>query len=498
MMRIRNILFPILRRLPVAPAASKVRYRVVMKYLGSVLVVLGGSLALAAAAAFLLGEGAGNVAAYVVPAAASVAAGVYLYRNSPERDVNVPEAAAVASLSFLAASAVGAVPFVAIPGLPVLDAWFEAMSGFTTTGFTLVDVEQAPGSILFFRALAQWLGGMGFLLITVSLLLVSGRSAVTFFKEEAEEKLFPRIGRHLRLIIKTYAILTACGIVALYATGTGIFGAVCYTLAGISTGGFAVHAGSVGELPRFAAAFAFMPLMLLGSISFVLYYRTWKTSHGWRSMFRVFSRDSQVRWLVALVIVLGVLLSLAIGGEGRFFHGFFLAVSAQTTTGFSTLDTSALPPAALLLVAGAMFIGGSMGSTSGGIKLFRLGASVRSFNKFMLVQQYPEETVLPGGVGGTSERTFTREELPGIFFIIAVYAAAVFLATVVFVYAGHDPLASLFEVTSAVGTVGLSSGVVGPELNPGLKVFLVFLMWAGRLEFLPILVWLYSLAMTQR
>lgn len=487
--RFRNLIFPMLRGGPAGAVALKVRYRVVVKYLGGSLIILGGAFLLTAAVSFMLAEKAGFLAFYVVIAAVSAAAGWVLYRMAPEKEINVLEAAAIASLSFLVASFTGAVPFVALAGMPALDAWFEAMSGFTTTGFSLLDVDTSPGSVLFLRALSQWFGGMGFVVLTVSFLVTTGSSAVTFLKEEIPEKVFPRIARHVQLIVITYVILTVLGIVMLAISGLGLYDAVCYTLSGVSTGGFAVHRNSIADLPYHFAAIPLIIIMITGSVSFILYYRSWKTNINFRAAAAAFFRNSQVILLLVFILVLGLLLSLGIEGPDRFIHGFILAASAQTTTGYYTIEPSSLPGFALVLVIGAMFIGGSMGSTSGGVKLFRIIQLFATLNRFIVKYLFPRETVLPGEVAG---KGIAKEELPGIFYVIAIYGVFIFIGTVIFAAAGYDPLSSVFEVTSAVGTVGLSTGVVEPGLNQGLKLLLIFLMWVGRLEFLPLLIFIYS------
>jgi len=490
-MGLKETLFPTLTRFAGAGLAERVRYRVVCKYLGGVLLILAGASLLAGLVSMALGEGWLYGLFYLFYAAGSGACGWLLYRMVPEKEINLPEAAAIASLSFLLGSLAGGVVFFFLARMPALDAWFEAMSGFTTTGFSLLDVEGAPASVLFYRALSQWLGGIGFVMITVSLLMASGSSAVTFLKEESREKLFPRMARHVQIIALTYMALTVLGVAGLLAAGLSPFEAVCYTLSGISTGGFAVHAGGVADLPYRAAFLPLVLVMCLGSVSLILYYRSWRSGRGVAGAAAAWLKNPQVVCLGGFIVVLGLVLSLSITGEDRLVHGFFTAVSAQTTTGYQTIPPSSLPPFALLLVIGAMFVGGSMGSTAGGVKIFRVIHLAGSLNRFLLMHQLPRETVVPGGVAG---KDLAKEGLAGIFYVTVTYVFFIFAGTVLFTAWGFDPLSSLFEVTSAVGTVGLSMGIVDPGLAWPLKAVLAFLMWAGRLEFIAVLIWFYSFA----
>lgn len=461
------------------------RYRLVVKYLGGVLLVLGAELLATAAVSFGFGEG---FLMYLAVSVIAAAVGWALYARVPEREVSGPEAAAVASLSFLLASAVGALPFVWYAGMPWLDAWFESMSGFTTTGFSLMDAAHSPRSILFHRALSQWLGGMGFVVLTIGTLLVTGRSAVTFMKEGAGERMFPRMVRHVRLVAATYAAITALGVLLFMLAGLGPFDALCYSFSGVSTGGFATHAGSVGEAVGHGALklLPFMLIMALGAVNFVLYYQSWRTHPSPARAASAFFKSPQVVALLVFIVIGGVAVSLTLDGEGRWADGFFMAVSAQTTTGYSTISPSALPDITLIILTAAMFVGGSVGSTAGGVKLYRFMELFRRLNGYVLSGARPRDFV--------AVRVAWKEGTLAVYFIPFIYVTVIFACTAVFVMAGFDPTRSLFEVTSAAGTVGLSSGIVSPGLDGGLKALLILLMWGGRLEFIPILIWLYSSA----
>lgn len=463
-----------------------IRYRVVFKYLGGMLLVLGGAFLLTASVSLFLRERLFFY--YLFLSVSSALFGWRLFRWGPEKELTAPEAAAIASLSFLITSLAGALPFLFINKMAPIDAWFESMSGFTTTGFSLMDLKTTPDSLLFFRALTQWLGGVGFVVITVSLLLVSGNAAIVLFKEGPEKKLFPRITRHVQVIVVTYVTLTMIGAMALLLSGLKAFDAVCYALSGVSTGGFAVHQGSISDIPYKWAPLAVTLVMTFGSINFILYYLTWKTHRNFWKALRAFFKSPQVISLFISIALIGFFLYMTIGNAGLL-DTLFLAASAQTTTGYYILDPSNIPAIAIVALTASMFIGGSMGSTSGGIKLFRLIELLKNLKRFLLRRLYPREVVLPEDA---FDKGFAREELVGLLYIIIIYLFFIFTGASIFIWYGFDPLRAVFEVTSAVGTVGLSSGIVSPELGTGLKLVLIFLMWAGRLEFLPVLLWAYS------
>jgi len=335
---------------------------------------------------------------------------------------------------------------------------------------------------------------MGFVVITVSILLVSGNTAVTLLQEEVEEKLFPRITRHIQVIFVTYVILTAAGAALLLAAGLGPFDALCYTLSGVSTGGFAPDAGSLAPAPYRTALVPVLLIMGAGATNFILYYESWKRSKG-RLLHAVkfFFTNPQTLLLIALVVLFTAAIGL-VAERGTWLDALFMAASAQTTTGYSSMAGSPAVKVMVIMIP-AMFIGGAMGSTAGGVKLHRVIVFFKSFNRFILAREYPPEVILPGGLTG---RGVAKTELLGVFYIISVYAIFIALSAAVFILAGFDPLGSFFEVTSAAGTVGLSSGIVSAGLSGWLKLLLIFLMWGGRLEFIPLLIWLYSIPLRLR
>lgn len=468
------------------------RYRIILKYVGGALWVLTGEFILVALAALILGEWH-CIPIYLLCALGTGFAGWLLVRTVPEKEITVPEAMSVAALIFLVASIVGGIPFFCFGPMTPLDAWFDSMSAYTTTGFSLMDVAAAPLSLLFFRALSQWLGGLGFVLFTIGLLLgssgFSAEAALTLLGEgEREEKFLPRISSYVKLISITYASLTLIAIAVLLLTGAGLFDAICYSLSGISTGGFATHPGSAADLG--AAIWGLVFVMWMGSISFLLYSRTWVVRKSRQRLLRGLFGDPQLLCIFLFTIFGALAIYLSRGEEGGFRDAFFFAASAVSTTGYSASNTSLLPAFPMALLVVLMFVGGSMGSSAGGVKILRLVELFRGIHEFMLSHIYAKEVVRKKGI--------ENDALIDILMVIAFYAITVVIGSLVFVVCGYDPLRSLFEVTSAVSTVGLSSGIVSHSMSGGLKALMILLMWAGRVEFIPIMVWSYSMAVRRR
>ncbi len=464
------------------------RYRVVFKYTGGVLLVTSGVYLLTSVVSLLSGEG--YLFHFLVMALLTALCGWYLQRGVPERTIERVEVSVVASLSFLVVSVLSALPFFLVVGLSPLDAWFEAMSGVTTTGFSLLNPERLPRTMLFFRSLLQWFGGLGFVALTVALLMVSGRPAVVMLKEDVHEgKLTPRITAHMRIIFLTYLVFTLVATVALWIAGIEPLKSLCYALSGISTGGFTPENPSEPVPHGQLASFITLILMLLGAVNFVIYYRVWKERVEGTPVTKILRDNLQPLVLAGLVGSVFLFVALGIPEGWTVYDALFITVSAQTTTGFYLHPPSSLPPHLLGLLVISMFVGGCMGSTAGGIKIYRAVETVRIVNSHLTARLYPREKVFPHHRRLTPEG---REDPVGIFSLIWIYVIVIALATIYLMWRGHEPLASLFDVTSAVSTVGLTAGVVSEGAGWDIKLLFIGLMWAGRLEFVPVILWLYA------
>jgi len=270
-----------------------------------------------------------------------------------------------------------------------------------------------------------------------------------------------------------------------------LFDALCYTLSGVSTGGFATYADSAARLGTGRVTlWGLIFVMLLGSTNFLIYYRVRLACGSLKSAARAILEELQFPALIVIGVVASLVVYASMSGEGGLTGAFFLCVSALSTTGYSAADTGLLPAFPMALLVVLMFVGGSMRSSAGGIKLQRLIQLIRGIREFMATQLYPREVV--------RRKVVEKDELIDILMVISLYAGTVVLASLVFIWSGYKPLNSVFEVASAVSTVGLSTGIVSTTLAGGLKVLMILLMWAGRVEFIPIVVWGYSIAARRR
>ncbi len=461
------------------------RWSVIAKYLGLLAIMLALLTTVPLAAALLLGD---SIAAwrYFVVVAVLLTVGVPLGRLSVPQQIQVNEALTVVLLAFLLGPAAMVWPMQAA-GLPWLDAWFEALSGITTTGLsTLGSVEDKPPSFLFARAWMQWYGGLGIVILSVALFLRHGAPTRRLVDPEVTgDTLVSTTQAYARRVLVVYSALTLFGLALVWLTTGNGFEALCHTLSAVSTGGFSTHDDSLDGLPSRAAATTLIGVAWLGAVSLPLYYRIW--SGGWQPL----ARDLELRaLLIATLMMFAALYLLADPAvmTGGWLDALLLGATAQTGTGFTSVNVAGLESSTKLLLIASMLIGGSIGSTTGGIKLLRLLLILRLVQLLLQRAAAPRHAVIESRLGG---HRLDDEDLARALLLLVLFGALILFSWFIFLLYGHDPMNALFEVVSAAATVGLSTGVAAPDLDPVLKVVLGINMLAGRVEIVALLIVLY-------
>lgn len=405
--------------------------------------------------------------------------------TSMAKELAMREAFLVTALAYPIFSIAGAIAF--LPVAPFIDGFFESMSGFTTTGLTVIPLENLPRTLRFLRAYMQWIGGAGIVILTVALLHATRPAGFRFRlygSASEDDRIAGGVRSTARDLLKIYALLTGVVCVTLAVVGMSIEDAILVGLATVSTGGFSPYRASLGPyLNEPLVLIVIMVGMLLGATSFANYQRLARRHRG-----EHVSRDPQPWALVAIVLVgSAILFSL----EGRPWHAAFDTVTAITTTGFSLDDPSDWSPTRRFFSTVWMVIGGSSGSTAGGLKLMRLLVLLLLARWTIQRLLLPAEARIAIKYGDTAIESEPLRHLLG--FVVA-YVALFLAGGAALVFGGFDAGDALFESASAVGTVGLSCGITKASLPAWLKLVLSFQMWAGRLEVIPVLVLFYPSA----
>jgi trk system potassium uptake protein TrkH len=466
------------------------RVRVVAGTLAQLLITLG--LLTVVPAALALGMDSEPLGLRLaVTAIALVAAGWLLMRQPgldlARIDLQWNEALAVTALAFTLAGTAMVWPLTA-SGLGVLDALFEAVSGVTTTGLTVLrNADEADPALLFLRAWMQWYGGLGIAVLTAALVMRHHASARRLLETTGERLTSAGARQHARTVFLVYAAITVIAIAAVSLAGVAPFDAMLYALSAAGTGGFAPSDQSLAPLPGPAIAVLSI-VTLLTAVTLPLYAQV--PRHG----LRVLWQDVEARALfvlaaaVALSITVIVLLHQRLSLPEALGHGLALGISAQTDTGFSTFDVGGLAPAALVVLMLAMTIGGCTGSTAGGLKLIRVLLITKLVQLALRRTAIAERAVLHARLEG---ETVQPDMVTSTLQLLSLWLAVLLLSWLIFLLHGAPPLQSLFEVVSATANAGLSTGLTGSDLPAMLKVVLIVDMLFGRVEILALLVLLY-------
>jgi trk system potassium uptake protein TrkH len=454
-------------------------FRSILSYLGTVLEVMGIVSILPVFIAWVYGESYHTL--FFITAVISFISGIVLDRKFKKKELTVSSAMVLASLSIIVISIIGTIPFLWT--LNPLDALFESVSGFTTTGLTTVKPESMPFSLVFWRSLTQWAGGLGILFIFLHLVSSPGISSYYGRRPEADE------ARKLTILKKSlaiYGIITAAGFFLLMFAGLGSFDSLVTTMSSVSTGGFSAKDASIAAYGSVSVELSVMLLMILGATSFFL------LEGVTRGKARDYIKSGETKLFWALILVFTVLVSLAMLETGQGARSaLFITVSALTTGGFTTLGAYSGLTMLLLLVL--MLVGGYSASTAGGMKLARVGIIGKSFPWIGKKVTLPQEAIVPLKY---DDRVVRDSEAATVAIFVAIFVLFLFGSAVILTFMGHPPLESLFQTASAQGNVGLSA-IPMESISPLGKLLLMANMVLGRLEIFPVLGFVYVLWKTR-
>jgi trk system potassium uptake protein TrkH len=464
-----------------------VRFNVVFKYFGQLCLLLAALSLVPLAMSVIFGDTLISLRYGIVIGGLAVFGAVLARLRAPSR-VQANEGMVLVALMFLFTPLVMSYPMMG-SGLDLPDAFFEAVSGVTTTGLsTKATLVGASPTFLFARAWMQWYGGLGIVVLSLALVMQPGLVAKGLAATEDErDDLVGGTRAHARRVLAVYGVLTALGIIGSLSVGVGLFEAVLHTFAAVSTGGFAPRDGSL-ETFGWPAQVWITLLCLAGAIPLTFYHR----------MLRERRRNAVDFLQIQSVVIACLVVSLVVGAAMRLstgmawpqvlHHAPLLAFSAQTTAGFSSMPCGQLDAGSKLVLIFSMLVGGGAGSTAGGFKLLRLLIAASALRLILLRTCLPKHAVIEPRLAG---RRLQGEELHAALLLIVLFVAVVALSWLPFVAMGYSPLDSLFEVVSATGTAGLSVGLTSATLPTLLKGILCVDMLMGRLEIIAWLVMLY-------
>ena len=412
------------------------------------------------------------------------------------RDVSRKDGYIVVSLIWVIFSLFGSLPYMLSGYITnFTDAFYETMSGFTTTGSSILsNIESLPKSLLFWRALTHWIGGLGIVFFTVAVFPIFGLGDMHLFAAESvgpmRAKLHPRISVTARWILTVYIGLTVIATVAFYFSGMGWFDAVCHSMATVSTGGFSTKQASIAAFASPLIEYVTVLFMFLGGVSLSLQYLL-----IFKGRPKELFRDTEFRTYFSIVavftvaIAIGLYITSPLDAEASFRTSLFQVVSIVTTTGFATDDYTLWAPLLWLTLCGLMFVGACSGSTSGAMKCARIAILFKvMWNEFKRIVH--PNAVIPVRMAG---KIVPANVQSAILAYTVIYMFVVIAGLVVNMAFGLDFLSAFGLSATSVGNVGPALGNYGPMdslglLPDGVKWFCAFQMLVGRLEFFAVLL----------
>lgn len=473
-----------------------VNFRLILYMCGWVALVLAGVMLLPIIPALLLEDGQAKIFAESA-AVVALAAGLLIFQGRRQRyhGVRSRDGLALVGLSWMMIGFLGAMPYWL--GGSIMGFWdglFESFSGFSTTGGTvLADIEARPGSVLFWRALSHWLGGMGIIVLILAVLPFFGFNGVQLFKNESalgHQRLKPRIAQTAKILWIIYMAFTLILLALMKIGGLDWLDAVCQTFSAMATGGFATRNLSIGHYQNPFLEMTLTLFMFLASLNFALYYQA--VRGDFKALFK--NTESRVFFIIIVLASLGVALPLIWNGfydslPTALRLSFFQVVSVISTTGFTSTDWEQWPHLSQGILFMLFFVGGCSGSTSGGMKCIRWILLFKGIHRTLRQHIHPR-AVLPVRLGGQAvpEAMMTAVWSFGAIYFIVLVASTLALAAM-----NLDILTAFSASASALGNVGIGLGEVGPAKNyghlPGLaKGILCLDMFLGRLEFFALMI----------
>ena len=469
--------------------------RAVVRVLGVLLGVTSLAMLLVAAVAAFYREG--DAWSFVAAAGIGLGVGTACWSfGSRAREIRVREGFAVVSLGWLCVGLLGGLPAWLSGQIPhFTDAAFESLSGFTTTGASiLTDIESRSHGVLLWRALTHWLGGMGIVLLALAILPLLGVGGMQLFRAEvpgpSADRLTPRISQTAKLLWSVYVLLTALQTIALLLAGLSFFDAVCHAFATMATGGFSTRNASIAAYDSPTVHWIIIVFMFLAGTNFTLHYL------ALRGRVRSYARDDEFRFYVKVILIASALIGVPLLAAGLYpsvestiRHVLFQTVAIITTTGFVTADYLLWPPVAHAVLLVLMAIGGCAGSTGGGIKVVRLLLLLKAAKLELQKLLHPRAvTTLWFNERAVTPQLATNV-LGFLLFFMLVYLAGVVILTL----GGRDLVTAIGATAATLGNIGPGLGSVGPvenyaHLAAWEKWLLMFFMLAGRLELYTVLV----------
>lgn len=467
-------------------------YRVILNILGTVIKFLGISLIVPLLVALYYNEPA-SLQVFLISSILAILTGVLLeYTCKSDFELNHRESFVIVAMGWFSVALFGAVPYL-LSGISPVDSLFESMAGFTTTGSTIfTDIESHSKSLLFWRSMTQWLGGMGIIVLVIAVLpklAVAGRQ---MFNSESsgpiKDKLKPRLKNTAQILWGVYVTFTVLEIILLKSAGMNLYDAVVHSFSTMSTGGFSPNNESIAGFGSVLIETIIVLFMLIAGANFSLIYRTLRIDV--KSIFR----DKEFQGYISIILLATVVVSFELWNWGETLfdsvrYAVFQVITITTGTGFVSTDFNMWPESAKMILFLLMFVGGSAGSTTGAIKVIRVMLLVK-FGLREIQRSIHPKLIKPIRIG---DKIIPDEVMQTVLSFFVLYLLVLVISSFILSVLGLDIITSITASATTLGNVGPGLNLVGPMADfstiPAIgKIVLLLNMWIGRLEVMTVLI----------
>lgn len=477
-------------------------YKLIFRILGFISIFIG--IAMLLPIPFSLYYGDSDYKALLISAGITTSLGLLAFIGiGKKEDLRPKEGFAVVALGWIVFAALGSLPFIISGAIPnFTDAFFETMSGFTTTGATiLTDIESLPHGILFWRSLTHWIGGMGIILLSLAILPFLGVGGMQLFKAEVPgpmaDKLKPRVTETAKILWVVYLAISAIETILLLFGGMNLFDALCHTFGTMATGGYSTQNTSIAAYNSAYIDYIIIIFMMIAGTNFSLHYRFV------RGDFKAYFRNQEFRVYIYIIAIATVIIgwdtfiNIYLPENDTIFEAltdtlrgtWFQTTAIMTTTGFGTADYEKWSLSSQFILFILMFIGGSAGSTGGGMKVMRVFLLIKFVYSEIIRLLHPK-AVITVKINGQMVDRKTLTNIVGFFVLFMLLTAA---GVLVLTFFGIDLVTSFGAVAATINNIGPGLGLVGPTDNYAflpepVKWLLSFFMVVGRLEVYTIII----------
>ena len=471
-------------------------WRYMLYVVGNLIICFGTTMLVPLGAGLIYNDGSAYPFVWSMAVTIGCGFGLFLlFRKARQSRLTQREGMAIVAVGWAAIGLFGALPFYLDgPQWRFVDALFESVSGFTTTGASiLTDIESLSKGLLLWRSFIQWLGGMGIIVLSIAILPFLGVGGMQLYKAEVPspvpDKLKPRIRETAVLLWKVYALFTAAEVILLWIGGMVPFDALCHAFTTLPTGGFSTLNGSIAQYDNLYFDWVITIFMILAGINFSLHFQLI------RGKPLVFWKDPECRFFLGAVLIFTAVVSWDCWGtiyhelDDAIRYGAFQVASIITTTGFVTFDYEKWPALSQLILLLCMFMGASAGSTGGGMKCLRIILCIKFCYKELFGMVHPRAvtTIKLGG------QTVPEDVMRSVLGFLALFMGLFAISTILLAAAGVDFITAFGAVAASIGNIGPGFGAVGPVGNyaqiPDVgKWLLIWCMLLGRLEIYTMLI----------